>query len=268
MVRALFFSIIFSHLGSFKVSAQTITVAAASNSRYALTEISKLYEKETGITINTVFASSGKLTAQILNGAPYDIFISANKKYPGTLYERGNTIGEAKVLVKGPLILWSKISLNHENPFSELKSDKIKTIAIANPELAPYGLASLEVLKKAGIYETIRKKLIFAESIAQVNQHIYLKSVDAAITSKSIIYADKFASLSNWIDVDSSFYNPVVHYLVLIANTKQDNMQVVKEFAEYLYQAEAIEIFSKFGYSTSSLSDETLMHRRTQQGYE
>lgn len=256
MKRLLFFCLLISYILAYKASAQSIIVAAASNIRYALTEISKLYEEKTGITVNTVFASSGKLTAQILHGAPYDIFISANKKYPLTLYEKGNTIDEPKALVQGPLIFWVKNTLNQKSPINELRNDEIKTIAIANPELAPYGSASLEVLKKAGIYETIREKLIFTESIAQVNQHIYLKSVDAAITSKSIIYVDSFYNLSSWIDIDISLYNPVVHYLVLIVNNKQDKMQAAKEFAEYLYQSEAIEIFSKFGYSTSSPSDE------------
>jgi molybdate transport system substrate-binding protein len=249
----IFFTLLY-FIGAIK--AQNLSLAAASNVRYAISEIIEKYKVVYETEVNVVFASSGKLSAQIMNGAPYDVFISANRVYSQTLYAKGYTTQPPGGLVKGSLILWTRNSTEEGDPFSVLCNDNIKTVAMANPLNAPYGIAAMEYLNSmlktdslGNNYKCkkIMDKAVYLESISQVNQHIALKTVDAAFTGKSFVFSGQLPESGHWVDVDTAFYKPVMHYVVQLKNNRKMDEEA-QRFIKFLYAPEAMAIFRKYGY--------------------
>jgi len=172
-------------------SSIPLRIAAASNLRYALEEINAEFEKETNIKVEMSAASSGKLTAQIQNGAPFDIFLSANKKYPYYLYENGFSIEKPKLFCCGLVVYWTNKDLNLKGDILEIKSENIQKIAIANPQNAPFGIAAVEALNSVSVYDSIKPKVIFAENVSQISQYVLNNNVDVGFTSKSVVLSPK-----------------------------------------------------------------------------
>jgi len=154
-----------------------ITIATAANMQFAMEELITAFTDKTGIPCTMVVSSSGKLTAQIIAGAPYDIFVAADMKYPQEIYEKGLAQRPPKIYAYGTLVLWSL--LDEVIPsLPILEENIINHIAIANPKTAPYGKAAKMILEEKGIYNTLEEKLVFGESIAQTNQFILSKAVE------------------------------------------------------------------------------------------
>ena len=150
------------------LSAGEIRIAVAANVSYAIEELKASFAQQNpDIKVNVVLGSSGKLTAQIKNGAPYGLFMSANMKYPQALYEDGLALEKPHVYAKGTLACLSVKKQDLSEGITLLKDKRIRKIAIANPKTAPYGKASLEAMKNAGIYDEVKAKLVYAESISQ-----------------------------------------------------------------------------------------------------
>ncbi|WP_297456134.1 molybdate ABC transporter substrate-binding protein, partial [Persephonella sp.] len=156
-------NILFALLLLFSVSCgETLTIAAAANVQYALNELSqKFKEKYPQVSINKIISSSGKLTAQIVRGAPYDLFLSADMKYPEFLYKKGFAISKPVVYARGTLVLWSIKNIPLKNGISSLLNPLIKKIAIPDPKTAPYGREAKKALEKSGIYQKVRYKLVY-----------------------------------------------------------------------------------------------------------
>ncbi|MEW7290807.1 molybdate ABC transporter substrate-binding protein [Aquimarina sp. 2304DJ70-9] len=227
--------------------SNTLHIAVASNMQFAMKELSKEFTHQTGIECDLIISSSGKLTAQIKEGAPFDIFVSANMKYPNELFKSGYTTNKPKVYAYGKLVMWSMI--DDINPSIDiLKSSKIKHIAIANPKTAPYGNAAIEVLKQHDIYEDIKDKLVFGESISQTNQFIISKSAEIGFTSKSIVLSPEIKGKGNWTDINTTQYSPVNQGVVILKSnpSKQAN---AKAFYDFLLSVNAKKILENYGYS-------------------
>ncbi|HXA01277.1 MAG TPA: molybdate ABC transporter substrate-binding protein, partial [Cytophagaceae bacterium] len=178
-------SIFFLLTGS-KFQENKVTIAVAANAQYPMKEIEKQYEKETGKDIELIIGSSGKLTAQIREGAPFDIFLSADMEYPQTLYKEGLTLSEPKIYAYGSLVLWTLKDIDLLN-MNVLLLPEVKVIAIANPKVAPYGQAAIDVMNHYKLYDKAEPKLVYGESISQVNQYINSKTADIGFTAKSIV---------------------------------------------------------------------------------
>lgn len=164
--------------------SQNIKIATAANTQFAIKEIINAFEKQEGIKVVPIIGSSGKLVAQIINGAPYHIFISANMKYAEHVYNEGYAISEPIIYAKGSGVLWTtKNDIDISSGLNCLLSDDVKTIAIASPKNAPYGVLAVDALKENKYYDKIESKLIFGSSVSQVNQYITLGTVDIGITS-------------------------------------------------------------------------------------
>jgi len=229
--------------------SKEIKIAVASNVSYAIEDLKKEFIKLYPDTkVQVILGSSGKLTAQISNGAPYQLFMSADMKYPDALYKKKIAITKPSVYAYGELVFLSNKKQDFSEGFDLLKSDKIKKIAIANPNTAPYGKATLQAMKNAKIYKDIKRKLVYAESISQTLSYT-ITAVDIGFVAKSSLFSPKmqrFKKGKNWSDIDSKLYTPINQGVVILKNGKDDD--IVKAFYDFLLSKKTKEIFKRYGY--------------------
>jgi molybdate transport system substrate-binding protein len=226
-----------------------IVVATAANVQYVMKEIQKEFEKETGEEIQIVVGSSGKLTAQIREGAPFDIFVSADTKYPQEIFKNGGSDEEPKIYATGSLVLWAKDIPETELSTDILATEKVKKIAIPNPRNAPYGEAAIQVLKSQSFFEKTEKKLVYGESITQTAQYISTGSVEAGFNALSIVLSPEMKNKGHYIIIDSTLHKPIQQAAILLkhsnASPKKESSQ---KFYNFLYSNKAKQIFKKYGY--------------------
>lgn len=225
-----------------------ITVAAAANVQYAMEEISSGFKKATGIDVKAVYGSSGKLTTQIRNGAPFDLLVSADMDHPDTLVKWGYATGKPRPYAYGKLVLWTVKKLDLEKGLAVLADTGVGKIAVADPKRAPYGRESIKALKHTGIHDAVAARLVFGESIAQVNQYVLLGTVDIGLTAKSIVLAPDLAGKGVWKEVDSAAYSPIAQGAVVCKYGTEHNPGQSARFLDYLYSPPARSILSKYGY--------------------
>lgn len=227
--------------------AQKINIAVAANVSYAINDLIKEFNKTNPNTkILVTLGSSGKLTAQIKNGAPYDLFMSANMKYPQSLYKDKIAITKPIVYAQGSLAMLSLRKKDFSKGINLIKDESIKKVAIANPKTAPYGKATKEALKNANI--DITKKLVFGESISQTVSYT-VTATDLGFIAKSSLYSPKmkqFKKNINWIDVDNNLYTPINQGVVILEKSK-NNIET-KAFYNFILGENARKIFKDFGY--------------------
>lgn len=231
--------------------AGTIKIALATNVSYAMDDLKRAFNKKyPDIKLQIILGSSGKLTAQISHGAPYQLFISANMKYPKSLYENAYAITKPVVYAYGSLAYFSTKKLNLNQGIKLLKNNNISRIAIANPKTAPYGAASMEAIKNANIYKDVKKKFIYGESISQTLSYT-ITATDIGLIAKSSLYSPKMSKYKrgiNWIDVEQKLYTPINQGIVILKEGK--NNKEVKAFYNFIFSADAKKIFKDFGYTT------------------
>ncbi len=226
----------------------TIKVAVAANLILPMQEIKRLYEEKYKHELILIPGSSGKLTAQIIHGAPYDIFLSADMKYPQQLYKEGHAAGKPEVLLRGRLVFWSK-KKPAESLEQWLVNADIQSLAIAQPELAPYGQRAKDWLSEKGIYEVMLPEIIFAESIGQVNQYIRSGAVEAAFTAISAMYAEELKGTGYWLPltVHNGNSHRLDHGLVVMKNAVADQ-DILHQFMTFIKSPVAVRLFRDFGY--------------------
>ena len=229
-----------------KSFGETLTVSAAANVQYALDEIiTEFNKKYPYIKVEKVVSSSGKLTTQIVRGAPYDIFLSADMKYPQFLYKKGLTAGKPKVYAYGLLVLYSMKNIKF-NDIKDLTKPYIKRVAIPNPKIAPYGRASVEALKYYKIYKQVLPKVVYGESVGQATQYIVQKITDTGFTAKSVVLSPKLKGKGKWIEIDHKAYKPIKQGIVILKRAK-DKKSVYK-FYNFIFSKKGKEILKKYGY--------------------
>ncbi|MBN9565239.1 MAG: molybdate ABC transporter substrate-binding protein [Alphaproteobacteria bacterium] len=232
-----------------QVFAADLTVAVAANAQYVFEELKQIFEKKTGVTIDGVIGSSGKFTAQIKNGAPFDVFISADMNYPQMLQTEGLTHNTPKVYGYGSLVIWTMRDVDLSKGFPVLASNRVKKIAIASVKTAPYGRQAMNAIKFYGLYPQVQSKIVYGESIAQTNQFITTKTVDLGITAKSVVVAPNMKGQGKWIEVDQKAYEPIAQSAVILKYAQQRNIEVAQKFFDFLYSSEAGAVFKKHGYT-------------------
>lgn len=225
-----------------------VRIAAAANMQYAMRAIVKQFENESGIKCDLIIGSSGKLTAQITEGAPYDIFVSADMKYPLALSSAGLTHEPPQSYGYGQLVLWTTIE-GLQPSIALLKENSIHHIALANPQIAPYGKAAIEVLNHYGLYDNLDHKLVYGESVSQTNQFISSKSAELGFTAAAVVLSPQLRDKGSWIPLDSASYKPIQQGAVLIKRD-QTHLADIKEFYAYLFSQEAKLLLKNYGYLT------------------
>ncbi|MEJ2584191.1 MAG: molybdate ABC transporter substrate-binding protein [Robiginitalea sp.] len=232
-----------------KERKQGLTIAVAANMQFAMEEIAMAFKENTGLSCDLVIGSSGKLTAQIVEGAPFDVLVSADMKYPKSLQERGLAETDPEVYAYGSLVLWT-LNDSLDLSLTLLKAEQIRHIALANPKTAPYGVAAEDVLRHYGLYEEVKHKLVFGESIAQTNQFITSGAAEVGFTALSVVLGPQMQVQGRWITPDPASYQPISQGLVVIRKGRGGNTGGIA-FRDFLFSARAREILAKFGYTTN-----------------
>lgn len=228
--------------------AETLTIAVASNFAKPIKEIAKRYEKQTQNTVRLSFGSSGKIYAQIKNGAPFDIFLSADQSKPEALEKEGYIIdGSRFTYATGRLVLWSGNPELVDGKGNVLKINKYRKLAIANPKLAPYGRAASEVLSALKLSGTAQPKLIIGENISQTYQFVGTGNAEIGFIAYSqIFHKGNVKNGSVWI-VPAALHSPIKQDAVIL---KRGKSKAASRFIDFLRESEAKTIIESYGYQT------------------
>ena len=234
---------------SASVLAGEISVAVAAN----LSDVIEVFKAEFAKTnpntkVNTVLGASGKFTTQIKAGAPFDVFLSADMTFPESLYAEKLAVTKPIVYASGALAMMSTRGLDLSKGISIITDAKVEKIALANPKTAPYGTASIEAFKNAGIYDKVESKLVFGESISQAVQFA-TTAADVGFVHKSAFYSQsmkKYKEGKDWVNVDTKLYTPIAQGIVLLKQA--ENNAEAKAFYDFVLGAKAKQIFKDYGY--------------------
>lgn len=225
-----------------------IRIAVSSNMQFPLKEIADAFEAESGVRCELIIGSSGKLAAQIIEGAPFDLFVSADMKYPDLIHSRGLALNTPTQYGSGRLVLWT-MDNNYQNlSIDNLLDKNIKHVAIANPRTAPYGKAAEEFLRKVKLYDQITSKLVFGESISQANQFITSGTAEIGFTSLSVVLSNQMKDKGKWIEIDPNLYSPINQGVVLLKK-KNSVQKYANQFFDFLFTDKAKNILIKYGYN-------------------
>ena len=231
------------------IFANTITVAVAANVSYAINELVAEFNKTNPDTkVQVTLGSSGKFTAQIESGAPFDVFMSADMKFPKSLFEKGLATTEPALYAQGSLAMLSSKELDFSKGINLITDANISKIAVANPKTAPYGTAAVEAMKNANVLDKVESKFVYAESISQAVTYA-TTAADVGFIAKSSLYDEKMSQYKeniNWVSVDPSLYTAIDQGIVVLKNTKEEAS--AKAFYDFILGEKAKEIFIKFGY--------------------
>lgn len=229
--------------------AEEIHAAVASNFTAPMKDIVKQYEEESGNKVILSFGSSGKFFAQIQNGAPFQIFLSADESKPDALEKAGLIVtGTRFTYAIGALALWSVKPDFIDNNDARLKSGDFNKLALANPKLAPYGVAATEVLEGLGLTESTKSKWVMGENISQTYQFASTGNTDLGFVALSQIMSEgQITKGSSWI-IPTDQYSPIRQDAVLLKSA--ENSTAAKELLNYLRSDKARSIIHSYGYKT------------------
>jgi molybdate transport system substrate-binding protein len=226
--------------------AQSIKVAVAANLQTVIKVLGEDFKQKSGITIEPIVGASGNLTTQVKNGAPFDVFLSADMSFPETLFADGFSTKKPVVYARGSLVICSNQDIGFENWERVLLTARIKKIAIANPAIAPYGKAATEVLKLKGVLENVQSKIVTGESISQVNTYITTGVVDVGFTTQALVVDPNNKTKLYWQVIDQKSYSPIEQAMVLLKHGAGN--ADAQKFYDYMLSAAAKSILEQYGY--------------------
>ena len=236
--------LIFLVLITIGANAQTVKVAAAANLRYVFEDIEKAYENvNPGVKVEASFGSSGTLVQQIVNGADFDLFMAADNSFPIKLKDQGAASGEMKTYALGKLVLWSN-TIDVSKGLEVLTTPAVTRIAVAKPDLAPYGDRAVECLKKAGMYEKVKDKIVYADNISQTAQFAQTGNAEVGFLALSLTMTPEMKGST--YEIDPKSYKPVEQAMILVKKWK-GNPEAAK-FMKFVLSSECKPLFEKYGY--------------------
>ncbi len=230
-------------------SAAQLALAAASDLQPVLPEIAARFQRATGQTVTITYGSSGNFVSQIQNGAPFDVFLSADDGYVNRLVASGHADARTSAAyASGRLALWSRSDrgLILSAGLTSLTDARVRRIAIANPEHAPYGRAAVDALRRAGLYDRLRDRLVLGESVSQAAQFAQTGNADVAIVALSLTMAPAMQQAGTSVELPASTFAPVTQTgVVLTRSTKGD---LARRFLLYLGQPDIAMLLRRSGF--------------------
>ena len=242
-----------------RAQGQEIRVAAAADLKFAFEELAGQFEKQMGAKVNATYGSSGNFFSQIQNGAPFDLFFSADIEYPkklevaelaepGTLYE----------YAVGRIVIWTPVDAQvnvTKQGWNALLDPSVRKIAIANPEHAPYGRAAVAALQKAGIYDRVKAKLVYGENISQAAQFVQSGNAEAGIIALSLASSPPMKGGKSWM-IPEQMHPAIEQGAILLKNAK--NKVAARAFLKFVGSKEGQAVLEKYGFVIRGLD-----HRNT-----
>jgi molybdate transport system substrate-binding protein len=226
-----------------------VTVAAASDLTYAMKEIAADFEKSAACSVRVSYGSSGNFETQIENGAPFDVFFSADIEYPRKLEAQGlASPGSTYLYGIGKLILWVRndSKLDVSKGLDMLRDPSVKKIAIANPLHAPYGRAAEEALRKAGVYDAVKDRLVLGENISQTAEFAETGNADAGILALSLVLSPALKDKGRYFQIADNLYSPIQQGVVVIRSSK--NQQGAQALLDFIKTPPETAILERYGF--------------------
>ena len=227
------------------------TVAAASDLKFALEEVAARFERETGSKVRLVFGSSGNFYSQILQGAPFQMFMSADEGFVFKLAEAGKTADRGRLYALGRIVILvpNGSALKADGQLKDLtaalKDGRVQKFAIANPEHAPYGKRAEEALRRAGLWDAIQPRLVLGENISQTAQFATSGSTQGGIVALSLAKAETVARLGSFALIPADWHEPLRQRMVLL----KDAPASLRSFYDYIGTPAAQEIMIRYGFA-------------------
>src|SRR5271167_1437466 len=230
--------------------AQEIAVAAAADLKFAMSEVAGQYEKQTGNKVNVTYGSSGNFFSQLQNGAPFDLFFSADIDYARKLETAG--LAEPGTLYRyaiGQIVIWapadSKVDVTKQG-WKALLSGSVQKIAIANPEHAPYGRAAVAAMQKAGIYDQVKAKLVYGDNISQAAQFVQSGNAQVGIVAMSLAVSPGMKDAKRW-EIPANLHPPIEQGAIVLKSAK--NKEPARAFLEFVKGEAGRVTLARYGFT-------------------
>ncbi len=231
----------------FMAHAEKITIAAAADLKFAMDDLVATFNKANPADkVEATYGSSGKFNTQIQQGAPYDMFFSADIAFPRELLKAGLAASDVKPYAIGRIVLWRATQDASKMSLASLADPKITRIAIANPKHAPYGKRAEEALRAAGVWDKLQSKLVFGENISQTAQFALTGNAQVAVVALSLAVHPELAGKGGYWLIPDNLHQPLEQGFII--TKRAESSALAKRFAEYMASKPARAVMSKYGF--------------------
>lgn len=230
------------------VQAESLTIAAASDLKFALEEVVAHFLKQhPADQVDVIYGSSGKFQTQIRQGAPYDLFFSADIAYPRALREEGFAASEVHAYAIGRIVLWSPTRRAAEMTLPDLTDTKFEKIALAHPRHAPYGKCAEEALRAAGVWDAVKNKLVFGESVAQAAQFVQSGNAQVGIIAQSLALSPELTRQGGFALIPDTLHPPLTQGFIITRRAATNPL--ARSFADFMTRREARAVMVRYGFA-------------------
>jgi molybdate transport system substrate-binding protein len=229
--------------------AQEVTVAAAADLQFAMQDVAARFQKETGKTVRPIYGSSGNFFQQIQNGAPFDMFFSANLDYPKQLDAAGLIEpGSFYPYARGKIVIWvrNESKLDLSSGMKALLDPSVKKIAVANPQHAPYGQAAVAAMQNQNVYDKLKEKFVLGENISQTASFVVSGSADVGIVALSLALSPNMKDKGRYAEVPADEYPPIEQACVILKTSK--NEETARQFLSFIKTAAIGDVLKSYGF--------------------
>jgi molybdate transport system substrate-binding protein len=227
-----------------------LRIAAAADLQTAMPDLALAFKREHGVTVSASFGSSGNFFAQIRNGAPFDVFLSADVEYPRRLIaDRQADPASLVEYATGRIVLWARKEdgVDLGKGLDVLRDPRVRKVAIANPDHAPYGRAAISALKTAGLHDAVQSKLVLGENISQTAQLVESGNADVGIIALSLALGPTLSARGTYIEISSASHPPISQAAIVISKSRR--MEAARAFVRFLTGRSARQILQRFGFA-------------------
>jgi molybdate transport system substrate-binding protein len=236
--------ILLSTLLRARATDTTLSIAAAADLQKAFKELVPQFERESGAKVTSVFGSTGLLSRQAEQGAPFDILFAANEKYVADLEKKGAVLPKTRALYAvGRIVVWTRKANSRPTSLQNLVKPSYRRIAIANPEHAPYGAAAREALQKAGLWSALEKRMVYGENVQQTLQYAQTGNTDAAIVALSLVVRSE----GNYLVVPDNLHNPIRQAAGILKQCK--NPDIARRFIQFVLSPKGQAVMRRYGFT-------------------
>jgi len=223
-----------------------LNIAAAADMQFALEEAVVVFKQtHPEVAVATIYGSSGKFAEQIRSGAPYDLFFSADIRYPRELHRAGYAASPVQAYALGRIVLWS--ASEPLNQLSDLADARFKRVAIANPQHAPYGQRAAEALQAAGVWDKIESKLVYGDNVAQTAQFVDSGNAQAGIIALSLALSPALSKRGHYVLIADNLHQKLEQGFILTTHAAQNKLAY--QFAQFMASAEARALLKRHGFA-------------------